>query len=847
MRLWRTVLLSMGMALLLGADAAPEAQPLQGIFMEVQGKVRWRASEREAWREAAVNDLFSAGAEVRTGLRSRATVRLGQNASVLVDSGTTFQVPSVVREGETLRTMAAVKTGRVDFKVDRIEGFANDFKVVTPQTTLSVRGTGFAVNSGVLNGVEITGARTNMINAIEIRYVAGNLQYFLSGDGKSTSSEKDPVKNAWMSTLGPPQVVGTIVDGSQLQQAAAQGNVGNAPTNPQQWQQIAAAETNANAVTESPLDGLLEMQRQAVAAVDAHVSEVDAIASPALSLGQQAVEAGTTRETAINDVLTLGDDLEQVWEGEEGAEQELTGLVQQGDADEAQMQSLRQDLDDALASEEPGSQADAAAFAAMDAMHAIDDEWQENIVDRARDIVTAVRDLHDEMTDGFAAAESADQQFSALVSDTSSGLAQAQDASQSLATLQGAVLAYRKEVQRLVAAGQAGPGAAAALIRSSELLAEAASRVAQAVQKMQSVQQALDSANSLGERVLFSASLAAMARGDEIRGLADGQLVAIESAATAIEAARFSAFFAAAAAAVSVVPEVRQEALDASLATQNGELELQPLADAAEAPAALVRQLADELDTFWNQPDFGSETSRKVRMENLRDQSASDLLAIQDLLGQLGASIGASDIGAATAHLASMQSIRDAWQTDGGELLAEARLIDSDVQLLNAGVQDAFSAFEAGSGGAFAAKLEQVESARDSALAASQRLQAMKLKLDAYVARYQEITGDDRGQAYLSGLAAALANIESIQDEIADSVAASDAAVEAAQRATTYGAKVFYAATGQRVLDSAGIAAASAALLQQIEQNAAGIESTFGQGQTNFDAAFGGQGGDGGG
>lgn len=840
-----SLLLLVCVGLLVGADAAPESQPLQGIFMEVQGKVRWRASERDAWRDAAVNDLFGSGAEVRTGLRSRATLRLGQNASVLVDSGTSFQVPTVVREGESLRTMAAVKTGRVDFKVDRIEGFANDFKVVTPQTTLAVRGTGFAVNSGVLNGVEITGARTNMINAIEIRYVAGNLQYFLSGDGKSTSSEKDPVKNAWMNTLGPPQVVGTIVDGSQLEQAVAQGNVGNAPTNPQQWQQIAAAETNASVVTESPLDGLLEMQRQAAAEVDAQASQVELKASPALAASLQAIQAGGTRETAINDLLTLRDDLEDAWEGEAGSQQELAAMVQQGAADQSEMTSLRQDLEDALTSEEDGPEADAAAFQAMDAIHAIDDEWQETIVGRARDIVTAVRDLHDDMTSGFDAAEAADQQFSALLSQADSGLAQTQATAQSLASLQGAVLAYRKEVQRLVASGRAGAGAAAALIRSSELLAEASNRVAQAVQKMQSVEQALASANSVGERVLFSAALAALSRGDQIRGLADGQLIAIEGAATAIEAARFSAFFAAAAAAFTVVPEVRQDAIDASQATQNGELELQPLADAAEAPAALVRQLADELDTFWNQPDFGSETSRKVRMENLRDQSAADLLAMENLLTQLGAAIGASDLGTATTHLASMQTINAGWQADGGELLAEARVIDGDVQLLNAGVQDAFTAFEAGEGGAFAAKLAQVESARNSALSASQRLQAMKLKLDAYVARYQEITGDGRGQAHLSGLGAALSNIAAIQDEIADSVAASDAAVEAAQRATTYGAKVFYAATSQRVLDSAGIAAASAALLQQIEQNAAGIQATFGQGQTNYDAAFGGQGGGG--
>lgn len=127
------------------ADAVPSADagaaaatPLQAIFMEVDGKVRWRPDEKAAWKEAAVNDLVSAGAEIRTGLKGRATLRVGRNATVLVDSGTSFEIPEMVQEGETLRTLAAVKTGRVDFKVDKV-GYANDFKVATPQTTLSVR------------------------------------------------------------------------------------------------------------------------------------------------------------------------------------------------------------------------------------------------------------------------------------------------------------------------------------------------------------------------------------------------------------------------------------------------------------------------------------------------------------------------------------------------------------------------------------------------------------------------------------------------------------------------------------------------------------------------------------
>lgn len=169
------------------AGQAPDAIALQAIFMDVQGKVRWRINQNAPWTEAKVNDLLNAGAEIRTGLKSRSTLRVGKNATILVDSGTTFQLPEMVQEGQTLRTLATVKSGRADFKVDHV-GFANDFKVVTPQTTLSVRGTGFALASGPLKGVDISGANSNTINAIEVKYIAANIAYFVSGQGKHPPS-----------------------------------------------------------------------------------------------------------------------------------------------------------------------------------------------------------------------------------------------------------------------------------------------------------------------------------------------------------------------------------------------------------------------------------------------------------------------------------------------------------------------------------------------------------------------------------------------------------------------------------------------------------------------------------
>lgn len=223
---------------------------LQAIFMDIQGKVRWRMAGVSAWTEAKVNDLLSPGAEIRTGLKSRAGLRIGKNATILVDAGTTFQLPNMVQDGQTLRTLASVKSGRVDFKVDHV-GFTNDFQVVTPQTTLAVRGTGLYVDYSPSKGVEIGGADSNSFRAVEVKYIRANVTYFLSGQGQTATEQdkQDPVRNAWVNTIGPPPIVGTLVSQSDLDQLLEQGFSGVDPsTNFQQIQQTQAAESSETAI-----------------------------------------------------------------------------------------------------------------------------------------------------------------------------------------------------------------------------------------------------------------------------------------------------------------------------------------------------------------------------------------------------------------------------------------------------------------------------------------------------------------------------------------------------------------------------------------------------------------------
>ena len=168
-----------------------KTQKLRALIIHVKGRAQWRPSEEEPWKKAKVNDTLEAGAEIRTGLRSSVALRVGKNATVLVDRATRLSLPVILQDGQTLRTRAAVRRGRADFKVELI-GLVNDFEVLTPTTTLAVRGTGFAVRWGALRGAE-TEALSAEVLAIEVHYLLTQLRYLLATGSISRETLPNPV------------------------------------------------------------------------------------------------------------------------------------------------------------------------------------------------------------------------------------------------------------------------------------------------------------------------------------------------------------------------------------------------------------------------------------------------------------------------------------------------------------------------------------------------------------------------------------------------------------------------------------------------------------------------------
>ncbi len=187
-------------------DALPAGQikRLEALVIEVTGSVRWRDTEDAAFKALKVNDIVPPGAEIRTALRSGVKLRIGHNATVDIHSVSRIVIPEMIQEGDTLRTRAAVRRGRADFKVDKV-GLVNDFQVITPSTTLAVRGTWFAVAHGGLLGTTIEMFDPGEISAAEVRYFAHMQRSIMVNAGQWTAERTpDPVSNSIFDTFSPP-------------------------------------------------------------------------------------------------------------------------------------------------------------------------------------------------------------------------------------------------------------------------------------------------------------------------------------------------------------------------------------------------------------------------------------------------------------------------------------------------------------------------------------------------------------------------------------------------------------------------------------------------------------------
>ena len=130
--------------------AAPDA-----ILQSLKGKVEVRNPGSQTWQPATEGEVLSIAATLSTGFDSSVVVVMGKS-TLQVKPLTRMTIDKLVEEGGTLKTSTFLRVGSVAASVKSADGVKQDFKVQSPYSTASVRGTEFdfdGLNLKVTDGV----------------------------------------------------------------------------------------------------------------------------------------------------------------------------------------------------------------------------------------------------------------------------------------------------------------------------------------------------------------------------------------------------------------------------------------------------------------------------------------------------------------------------------------------------------------------------------------------------------------------------------------------------------------------------------------------------------------------
>ena len=121
------------------AAAQAPAPKVGATVKTVTGTVETRPSVDQPWAPVKVGQPLAEGADLRTGFRANCILEMDQS-TLKVDPLTVLRIGELHREGDTIRTRVYMKQGNAAAAVQKA-GAKNDFAIVTPSATLSVRGT----------------------------------------------------------------------------------------------------------------------------------------------------------------------------------------------------------------------------------------------------------------------------------------------------------------------------------------------------------------------------------------------------------------------------------------------------------------------------------------------------------------------------------------------------------------------------------------------------------------------------------------------------------------------------------------------------------------------------------
>jgi len=241
-----------------GQEKKPAVTPLpagqtrvfEAVVIGVEGTAQARTKPDAKWKQLVLNDKLAPGVVVRTGRESHVALRVGPNATMLIEHQTRIAIPEIVQDGEKLKTRVSMAFGQTDVRVDRI-GLTNDFEVATPTATLAVRGTVFRITWDAVAGAQFKGVQGNKMRAIELAYLEGTKAWLSHADGSSSAYKMPAIESYYQTYVLP--LEGAVSEG-ELSDPTQQSP--DSLTDPKTQTQIEAArKQEAGGRTGKPTDG----------------------------------------------------------------------------------------------------------------------------------------------------------------------------------------------------------------------------------------------------------------------------------------------------------------------------------------------------------------------------------------------------------------------------------------------------------------------------------------------------------------------------------------------------------------------------------------------------------------
>ncbi len=167
-----------------------EADQLTATLTDFSGEVEIK-KPGGGWTPASRGMRLAAGDYITTGIESWAELKIPGGANARIDEISQIKIARLLSEEGAVKTILRMRTGEVEAHVERIPGVETDFKVNTPTSTISVRGTQEIISTidGFGTQVEVLTGKVHVINSAgqDITVTRGDITEVATPDSTPTS------------------------------------------------------------------------------------------------------------------------------------------------------------------------------------------------------------------------------------------------------------------------------------------------------------------------------------------------------------------------------------------------------------------------------------------------------------------------------------------------------------------------------------------------------------------------------------------------------------------------------------------------------------------------------------